>query len=108
YCVPRSFFRLLWIGGLIGRSVAILHSHRERIAMNYRCMVLGVSVCVCSLTNPTARNCESDAVGGEAKTNPPSSPDWMRGKFNLLQPVWGLRGGLLFSIHPGGTNRTSG
>ncbi len=69
--------------------------------MNYRRMVLGVTVCVCSTTNPIARNYETVAVGGEAKAKPPSSPDWVRGKFDLFQPVWGLRGGLLFSVHPG-------
>ena len=76
--------------------------------MNYRRLVLGITVCVCSLTNPIVRNSETDAVGSEATTGPRSSPDWVRGKFNLLQPVWGLRGGLLFSIHPGGAKRTSG
>jgi len=76
--------------------------------MNFRRLILGVTVCVGSLTNPIVRNSEIDAVGGEARASPPSSPDWVRGKFNLLQPVWGLRGGLLFSIHPVGAKRTSG
>ena len=70
--------------------------------MNYLRMVLGVAVCVCLLTNPIVHNSETDAVGGETTTDPPSSPDWVRGKFDLLQPAWGLRGGLVFSIHPGG------
>ncbi len=75
--------------------------------MNYRRMVLGVAACVCSLTNPIVRYFETDAIGAEAPINPPSSPDWARGNFNLLQPAWGLRGGLLFSIHPGGAKTSS-
>lgn len=74
--------------------------------MNYLPMILGVAGCVCCLTNPIVRNSESMAVAGEATA--PSSPDWVRGKSNLLQPAWGLRGGLLFSLHPGGPSKTSG
>ena len=75
--------------------------------MNSLRAVLGVAVCVCSLTNLNIHNPATDAVGGEAAPIPPPMPDWVRGKFNLLQPVWGLRGGLLFSIHPGGATRAS-
>ena len=75
--------------------------------MNSLRVVLSVALCVCFLTNPIIHNPETDAVGGEAATNTPPMPDWVRGKSNLLQPVWGLRGGLLFSIHPGGARTAS-
>lgn len=76
--------------------------------MNCRRIILGVTVCVCSLTNPMAGKSETVAVGADAAANRRSSPDWVRGKLDIFQPVWGLRGGLLFSIHPGEAKKATG
>ncbi len=61
---------------------------------------VAIIVCICLLTDPTVFNAQTKAVGGEATIAPPSAPEWLRGKFDLLQPAWGLRGGLVYSIHP--------
>ena len=79
----------------------------SKIAMYCLRMICRITVCVYSLTNPMVRDSGTNAADREATTNPPSSPDWLRGKFDLLRPAWGLRGGLVYSIHPGGVESTS-
>jgi hypothetical protein len=78
-------------------------------------MLVGIVACICFLTHPIVPNTETNAVGGEPTTKPPSAPDWLRGKFNLLQPAWfdllqpawGLHGGLVYAILPGISKGTS-
>jgi hypothetical protein len=72
-------------------------------------MLVGIVACICFLAHPLVPNTETHAVGGEPTTKPPPTPDWLRGRsnplqsawFNLLQPAWGLHGGLVYAILPG-------
>jgi hypothetical protein len=54
------------------------------------------------------RSSEIDVVGRETATNLSPAPDWVRGRLNTDQPVWGVRGGLVFGIHPDGGGKKSG
>ena len=80
--------------------------------MQYLRTVLIAAVCascgICSLTHPNARSSEADPVGWQQTANPSPAHEWVRGNLNSHQPVWGLRGGLVFGIQPSGTSKKAG
>jgi hypothetical protein len=79
-------------------------------------MLVGIVACICFLTHPVGPNTQTNAAGGEPTAKRPSAPDWLRGRFNplqpawfnLLQPAWGLHGGLVYAILPGISKGTTG